>query len=596
MTRFALAAGALGALALARFAPAAPEPAPAPRAVTFVAPVPRPAFVAAPLRNTFDVVALANARPVRVRVAVLVEGQAPGARWAARLRAAFEYFDRDADGYLSGPEAAFVFSDTGVVQLLANGFYQPTPNSAPALVKLDTDGDGRVSASEFVAYYARATALLLNAQPVLPDYTNNAPVTEAVFKLFDTNGDDKLTREELRNVEALVTSHDGDEDECLNVAELVPGLFDPRLGFARGEQLTRTGRRPVPADERVAVYPSGAVPGALVQSVLKRYDRDGDFELTPAESGFDAETFARLDTSGDGKLDGEELDLWRTGPPDAALTLSYATKAADCTATVAHESAVAARGIGVKRVEGGRLVLHVGRQSLDFWSFAPVVGYQQPALKQQYGYLFLQAAGTKGHVVEKDLSGPNAVQFQFVRVMFEAADRDANGKLTRAEFDAYFDLQDGFRNVSLSLSPSVQTPSLFQLLDENRDGRLGVRELRTAWDRLLALEEPGADVVTKNVIQPALTIRLTRTFDRFNANQPVQRFDTAGAAVPTKGPLWFRKMDRNGDGDLSRGEFLGTREEFDAMDADRDALVSLNEAEAWDARFRAVAAPMPRAK
>ena len=40
----------------------------------------------------------------------------------------------------------------------------------------------------------------------------------------------------------------------------------------------------------------------------------------------------------------------------------------------------------------------------------------------------------------------------------------------KPEFDAYLDLQDGFRNLSLSVTPTVQTPTLFQLLDENRDG------------------------------------------------------------------------------------------------------------------------------
>jgi hypothetical protein len=46
-------------------------------------------------------------------------------------------------------------------------------------------------------------------------------------------------------------------------------------------------------------------------------------------------------------------------------------------------------------------------------------------------------------------------------------------------------------------------------------------------------------------------------------------------------------MDRNADGDLSRGEFLGTPAEFDAMDADHDGLISLDEAEAFDRKTRA---------
>jgi Ca2+-binding EF-hand superfamily protein len=586
VTRSALALGALAALAGGALA--VPAPAPAPRAAaTPVAPAPRPGFTAPVLRNTFDILVMAPARPVRLRATLLADNLPPGERWAQRLRAAFEYFDRDGDGYLGAKEVPSVFSDVGITQLLANGFYQPTPNTAPTLAALDTDKDGRVSPAEFMAYYSRSTAQVLSAQPLQPDYTNNAPVTEGLFKLFDKNGDGKLTKDELGNVEALIASNDSDEDECLNIQELAPNLFDPRFGgFGDRQPVNPNANALANAQQLVSIYQPGQIPGLVIQNLIKKYDRDGDFELTAAESGFDAETFARFDTDRNGTLGGDELDVWRTGKPDVDLTLSYATKAVDCVAKVADEAALAARGLKVKQIESGRLVLHVGRQPIDFWAFAPVLQYQQPALKQQYGYLFQQASGNKGHVEEKDLAGPNAVQFQFVRVMFETADRDANGKLTRAEFDAYFDLQDSFRNMSLSLSPSVQTPSLFQLLDENRDGRLGVRELRTAWTRLQALEGPAAEEVTKSVIQPAVTLRLSRSFERFYANQPQQVFNNGMVPVPNKGPLWFRKMDRNGDGDVSRGEFLGTRAEFDAMDADRDGLISLSEAEAWDTKMR----------
>ena len=50
--------------------------------------------------------------------------------------------------------------------------------------------------------------------------------------------------------------------------------------------------------------------------------------------------------------------------------------------------------------------------------------------------------------------------------------------------------------------------------------------------------------------------------------------------------MWFRKMDRNADGDVSRSEYLGTRAEFDAIDADADDLISLEEAETYDEKLR----------
>src|SRR5262249_52960761 len=59
-----------------------------------------------------------------------------------------------------------------------------------------------------------------------------------------------------------------------------------------------------------------------------------------------------------------------------------------------------------------------------------------------------------------------------------------------------------------------------------------------------------------------------------------------GTAAPGRGPLWFRKMDRNGDGDVSRKEFLGTDEQFRAIDTDGDGLISPEEAEKADVKMR----------
>jgi hypothetical protein len=46
------------------------------------------------------------------------------------------------------------------------------------------------------------------------------------------------------------------------------------------------------------------------------------------------------------------------------------------------------------------------------------------------------------------------------------------------------------------------------------------------------------------------------------------------------GPEWFRRMDRNQDGDVSAREFPGTSTQFKTLDTDQDGLMSASEAEA----------------
>ena len=59
-----------------------------------------------------------------------------------------------------------------------------------------------------------------------------------------------------------------------------------------------------------------------------------------------------------------------------------------------------------------------------------------------------------------------------------------------------------------------------------------------------------------------------------------RRFVRPDDQAESAGPVWFRKMDRNNDGDLSPHEFVGPRAAFDRLDADGDGLVDRQEAEA----------------
>jgi len=569
-----LSLAGLGVLGASVFA--APPVAPAPRSIE---------MPQVKLPDGYEVVVLAPHRPIRARVAVRHEGLPLNERWSAVLRDTFKAFDRDGDGSLNERETALIFNDTSLAQLLVNAYYYPNPNNPPTLAKLDANGDGKVGLAEFAAYYKNATAKLIQSYPPQDEAPYNAQTTEALFKLMDANGDSRLTKAEVEGVQTLLATKDTDEDECLNVNELLGVDFynrQFRVQPARGPSDPTQARVP----QNVVAFDIGTIPGTFMQArVMVEYDKNKDQRLSRAECAFDDATFARLDLDKDGLLTGEELDAWRTGEPDLDAVLSLSSKAADCKVTIrTDEKTLAARGFTVKTLDPGRVVIRNGRQPLELWAFAPSYqngrGYQ---LKQTYAYMFTQLAGAKGYISDKDFTGNAAVQFQQIRVLLDPADFDTDGKLTKAEFDRYFDLQQPFVDMAMGLIPTVQTPTLFQLLDENKDGRLGVRELRTAWTRLRSLEPSGGeDIVSRAAILPAVSLRLSRSIDRSYANQYAYAGNPTQPVVANKGPKWFVKMDRNGDGDVSRIEFLGTKSEFDAMDADRDNLISLDEAESFD--------------
>ncbi len=564
----------------------AAEPAPPPRLIRNTAPV------APKIADRLEVIVFAPHRPIRITVTVQTDGKPLHERWRSALRKAFDLFDRDGDDFLNGSEVQFIFQDAALTSMMVNGSYAPNPADLPTIDGLDTDGDRRVSFDEFVAYYKRSAAQVVRGFPPQTENESNAQATEGLFKLFDRNGDGKLTKDEVTAVEKLLPSLDADEDECLSLAELLPNSNgDPRLN--RLIVRTRSQPPPIIVVQNVSVFEAGRIPGTITQRILKQYDKDGDFELTRAESGFDPETFARLDIDRNGKLSGEELDAWRTGPADLEIRLSLARIVADCQVEVITDPRlIEARGFTLSRIGKGRAMIRHARQPIEFWVPRILPDSQQVAVsRQQLRGLFQQAAGTKGYVLEKDLLGPAVLQYQQILVMFDPADRNGDGKLTQEEFNRYLDTQQPFLDLSVGLIPMVQTPTLFQLLDENRDGRLGVRELRTAWDRLTSLEPPlpdgrKAEVVTRAAIQPTVSIRLTRSIDRTADAQFVIAGNPNPFTIPLRGPVWFQKMDRNGDGDVSRTEFLGTKAEFDAIDTDHDGLISFAEAEAYDKMMR----------
>src|SRR5262249_17794218 len=139
-----------------------------------------------------------------------------------------------------------------------------------------------------------------------------------------------------------------------------------------------------------------------------------------------------------------------------------------------------------------------------------------------------------------------------------------------------------------TLTVSENSQVLFNMLNANSNGRLSQRELRNAWNRVSSLDPEGTGVIERSSIPRQYALQLSQGVSNGAGRlAPAVVARPVGDRMPQQpgaagGPLWFRKMDRNGDGDVSRREWLGSKEDFEKIDTDGDGLISLEEAQKAD--------------
>jgi Ca2+-binding EF-hand superfamily protein len=477
-----------------------------------------------------DVLLLAESGPVLLRSHVRLDGRPVAAAWERYLDRLFADLDRDGDGTLSKVEAARAPAPGFLLAFLHGTLNLEAAAEAVPFDQLDADGDGRVSRREFAAYYRRVPFDRLRVVAV-PDRSKQAALTDALFRLLDRDGDGKLSKEELRGAAASLRKADLNEDEWITPEELL--LYQSPGADARKDAGTPEATAFLPLD-------AGGPTEEQARAVTGRY-KD--------------------------KLDAKGLKKLIAGPPGLELTVRLGAIGKDELRVEARDLAKPARRTDEGLlIEARGLALEVQAGAADVSLRGMVAFY-----RQQFEAADADGRGT---LTRKQVGDVPALA-----ALFSLADRDGDGTLTDKELDAFLDLHALGAGGFATLAVTDQGLGLFDLLDEDGDGRLSLRELHSAWDRLQTFDRDGDGKLGRDEFPHRLRLRLTpgKAADAAAAKEKPAR-----KPAPARGPAWFRKMDRNGDGFVSRREWLGPAELFDKLDADGDGLISPEEAERFN--------------
>lgn len=387
-----------------------------------------------------------------------------------------------------------------------------------------------------------------------------------VFKRLDKDGSGTLDPSEMAGAAELIAKLDMDEDQCVSFEEVnpPPPPPDPNSPAAMMGEPPAERASPTVADLLRDVREP-----LLSRRLLKKYDKNRDGGLSEKEIGWTGDRFKTLDTNGDQKLNERELTAIGDTTPDLEVAVELAP---------ADERQPMVQLISMK----GRRVDDATRRDFARIAFSSVVvsvscrqiDSMRKALDSAMDQFNMLDVDSNGYIDATEAK--EALRFQ--RGLFESMDLNGDGKVFGEEIERYVSVRGEPATTSCRVNLYDTGHGFFQQLDRNADGRISQREMKQAEQSLKTLQKtPGAPVKRTDPIRNFHLEFVRGSFQLFGATDQLATSPAFQQLAPG-GPIWFQRMDRNNDGDLSWYEFLGPRAVFDQLDQDNDGLIDANEA------------------
>ena len=517
---------------------------------------------------TRDIIYFHREHPIFIRVRIEIDQTPFDRSWIAYVESLFAELDRDGDGSLR-PEEISVPSSAG------------SDGISPEAVRLARDPnlwsavrsppDQAITMEELTAFLvANGRGPFQTVDAAAAPVSNDA-VGMTLFGLLDLNSDRILSSEELESAMKTLHRRDLDDDGTFGTTE---------LGASGNPYVATPAVAPTESPRSFAALIPGSAPIAILRELERRYRAQMlaasstsrstlSRTLGSQELGLEAHVFDQYDFDTDGRLDRDELrELIRRPPPTLELVVRLGTRA-EGTPVVEMIGSAQGQNIVLRRSAGGLASIVIDDVQIEIAQTT-----SGPDVAKQY--LLGQFAAA-----DMDQNSYLDADECFRSVIFGASfaefDGDSDDKLFENELTVVVDGRMKAARSRTRMDITSRGRNLFEILDSDRNRGLSRRELAQAIKRIELWDADGDRAVSDAEIPQLYQISFGPGQPEFRGVE-IKRSTGETVSVFSASPVWFGRLDRNGDSELTRREFPGTIAEFQKLDQNSDGVVDIAEA------------------